>query len=102
MPQKLNHIPELLLFRTIWSLKIGNAITGSSRSFRINTHRLSKHRTIPKVVNTIIHEYVHCVDFEDNSLDFTHFDNQNTNGEENNTAPWKIGSIAQEFAKKMM
>ncbi|WP_299676317.1 hypothetical protein [uncultured Dokdonia sp.] len=99
--EQIRSYRTVVIIRTIWNPRIGNAVASSSKFFKINTLRLGRKRTIPKVVNTIIHEYVHCVDFNNDTLEFTHFDNENTNGEEDNTAPWKIGEIAEEFAENL-
>lgn len=73
-----------------------NAGVKSSTIMKINTAKLN--RTPKSIINTIIHEYVHCVDFgSNNKLQFTHFDNSNDAGDENDTAPWAIGKIAEEM-----
>tara|TARA_R110000744_G_C19261841_1_gene551456 strand:+ start:159 stop:593 length:435 start_codon:yes stop_codon:yes gene_type:complete len=70
-----------------------NAKTGNSNAISINTAKLK--RTKKSIVNTLIHEYIHAVDYgNDGKLEFTHVDNEN-NGEEDNTAPWAIGEIAK-------
>tara|TARA_R110002096_G_scaffold275915_4_gene469630 strand:+ start:2424 stop:2876 length:453 start_codon:yes stop_codon:yes gene_type:complete len=83
-----------------WPFGVANASTGSYSLIKVNTGKLR--RTNKSIVNTIAHEYVHSVDFwykksiNSNELLFTHVDNEN-NGEEDNTAPWAIGSIVKDM-----
>lgn len=72
-----------------------NAITGGYRYIRLNSANLN--RSNKSIINTLVHEYVHAVDFFDGQLNFTHHDNSNSHGEENNTAPWRIGKLAEDF-----
>lgn len=77
-----------------------NATTGSATSIKINRRCFSKDLT--RGVNTLIHESVHAADFAYKNarglskLSFTHVDNRN-DGEEDNTAPWAIGALAEKF-----
>jgi len=81
---------------------IANARTVSATLIKINRAKLRRRRgavqNMKSIVNTLIHEYVHCVDLSTGirPLQFTHFNNRN-GGEENGTAPWKIGRIAEFF-----
>lgn len=61
----------------------------------INTATLN--RPVSSIVNTLIHETVHAVDWlTNNDWDYTH-DGQKADGQEN-TAPWVIGDIAESMA----
>lgn len=71
-----------------------NARTLSAKLIKVNTRCFSKN--LKTAVNTLIHESVHAADFLDGSWDFTHADNRNE-GEEDNTAPWLIGKLAEQF-----
>lgn len=73
-----------------------NAITAGYKFIKLNSLNL-RNRSNKSIVNTIIHEYIHAVDFFDGSLNFTHHDNSNPHGEEDNTAPWRIGKLAEDF-----
>ena len=72
--------------------------TGNCSSISINLSKINRKIKVNKIVNTLIHEYVHAVDYGYHSLDFTYVDNSNSNGEGNNTAPWAI----ENFAFKMV
>lgn len=50
---------------------------------------------IPSLVNTIIHECIHCIDSLNNQYSFTHIGNSSVGQE--NTAPYWIGNLAEEF-----
>lgn len=76
---------------TYWWRWGANARTSESNRIEVNTARISS--ILHVAVNTLTHETVHAIDFLDHRLDFTHFDN-NPDGEDN-TAPWKIGLIAE-------
>ena len=84
--------------RTWWNpFSSANAKTGNSKTISMNTAKIKKRRKLKYIVNTLVHEYVHAVDFENGRpLDFTHVDNEN-DGEEDNTAPWAIGKIAEDM-----
>lgn len=71
-----------------------NATTLSSTQIKVNVRCFS--HTLKEAVNTLIHESVHAVDHLNKKWDFTHHDNRN-DGDENNTAPWVIGKIAEEM-----
>ena len=45
----------------------------------------------------MMHEGTHAVDLLNGNWDFTHVDNRN-DGEEDNTAPWAIGALAERLA----
>ena len=83
--------------RTYWRpFGDSNAKTGRSSHISMNTAKLNRSKKY--IVNTLIHEYVHAVDFgDDGQLEYTHVDNDNTNGKENNSAPWAIGKIAEQM-----
>lgn len=83
--------------RTYWNpFGTANAKTGNSKYFTVNTAKLK--RSKKSIVNTLVHEYVHAVDFgEDGKLEFTHVDNDNRHGDEDDTAPWAIGEIAKQM-----
>jgi hypothetical protein len=71
-----------------------NATTVSATLIKINTRCFSN--DLKTAVNTLVHESTHAADFLDGKWDFTHVDNANQ-GEENNTAPWAIGELAEKF-----
>jgi len=86
--------------KTYWSvnpLKPWNCVNATTPSFdliKINTRCFSSY--LKTGVNTLIHESVHAADLLNGKLDFTHVDNRN-DGEEDNTAPWAIGRLAEKF-----
>lgn len=85
-------IVQIKTWRNRWSRS--NAAVNGKSNMKINLSKLN--RSPKSIINTIIHEYVHCVDFgTGDKLRFTHFDNRNTNGDEDDTAPWAIGKIAE-------
>lgn len=53
-------------------------------------------RTVPSIVNSIVHEAVHCVDRAADDAEFGH-DSNNARGK-SNTAPYFIGDLAEAFA----
>ncbi|MEJ5103744.1 M91 family zinc metallopeptidase [Chryseobacterium sp. MYb328] len=71
-----------------------NAKTVSTTLIKLNTRCFSNN--LKTAVNTLIHESVHAADFLNGTWDFTHVDNTNE-GEEDNTAPWLIGKLAERF-----
>ncbi|OCA73359.1 hypothetical protein [Chryseobacterium arthrosphaerae] len=71
-----------------------NAKTVSATLIKLNTRCFSNN--LKTAVNTLIHESVHAADFLDGNWDFTHVDNSNE-GEEDGTAPWMIGKLAEQF-----
>jgi hypothetical protein len=71
-----------------------NATTVSATLIKINTRCFSD--DLKTAVNTLVHESTHAADFLDGKWDFTHVDNSN-DGEEDNTAPWAIGQLAEKF-----
>ena len=92
-----NHPKKVYVKTFIGRLGV-NAKTKRSTYFRLN--RLELDRPTTKIVRTMIHEYVHCIDFSLKKYKFTHKDNNNDNGDEDNTAPWTIGRIAYELSSK--
>ena len=92
-----NHPKKVYVKTYIGKLGV-NAKTKRPTYFRLN--RLELRRPTAKIVRTMIHEYVHCIDFSLKEYKFTHKDNNNDNGDEDNTAPWIIGKIAYEMASK--
>jgi hypothetical protein len=89
-----NH-PKKVFVKTYLGKPGTNAKTGRSTSFKLNRLRLG--RPINNIAKTMIHEYVHCVDFALKGYGFTHVDNDNSDGDEDNTAPWAIAQIAFEM-----
>lgn len=73
-----------------------NAKTVSATLIKLNRRCFSNN--LKTAVNTLIHESVHAADFLDGIWDFTHVDNTNE-GEEDNTAPWLIGKLAEQFVE---
>jgi hypothetical protein len=63
---------------------------------RIRMNKAKLNRSLASVVNTLIHETVHAVDWWANQQwDYTH--NGNAPGGQHNTAPWVIGAIGEEM-----
>lgn len=91
---------ETILIKTYWYMNpfkprtCVNATTVNANLIKLNTRCFSS--DLKTAVNTLIHECTHAADILDENWDFTHVDNAN-NGEENNTAPWSIGSLAEKF-----
>ena len=81
-------------FNPLHPFRCVNASTNDSKVIDINTRCFS--HDLRTAVNTLIHESTHAADFLDGNLDFTHFDNEN-DGDEDNTAPWAIGKLAESF-----
>jgi len=52
-------------------------------------------RSVPSMINTIVHEFVHLADFAATDADFGHGD-QGSEGKEN-SAPWWIGALAERY-----
>jgi hypothetical protein len=71
------------------------ANTKSNRLISINRRCFSDN--IDEAVNTLIHEVVHTIDYNNGTLEFTH--SYKPTGQEN-TAPWAIGQIAQDLVDK--
>jgi len=96
----ISNYPIVVSVKTYWNiLGFANAKVDSGKQIRVN---IAKHKGSLKTrVNTLMHEYVHCVDFgtkeQGQNLRFTHYDNSNDNGEEDNTAPWKIASLTKQL-----
>lgn len=94
--QLIQNFPADVTVLTWWNkLSTANARTNNAKFIEINKAKLR--RAKKSIVNTLIHELVHAIDFANGGLDFTHVDNSNDNGEEDNTAPWFIGKIAEDL-----
>lgn len=68
----------------------------SPNRIKLNTRRLR--RSIGSIVNTLVHEFLHTVDFtEDGSghAEYTHRGQSSVGNE--NTAPYWIGTLAEKF-----
>lgn len=91
---------QQILIKTYWYMNpfkprtCVNATTVNANLIKLNTRCFSS--DLKTAVNTLIHECTHAADILDNHWDFTHVDNDNS-GEENNTAPWAIGALAEKF-----
>lgn len=76
---------------------IANAATTTSDKIKISRSLFGKDATgnfsLSIAVNTLIHETVHAVDFLNTGNEFTH--NGNKPKDQENTAPWVIGAIAE-------
>lgn len=94
-----NH-PKTVFVKTYRAPTGANAKTRSRNNFKVNVSRLDRSKS--SIIRTLIHEYVHCVDRSHSAYKFTHVDNSNRDGEEDNTAPWAIGYLAEEFSKKYL
>jgi hypothetical protein len=91
--------------KTYWAPTGANAKAKYSTYFKINlAFTGSRDRTLASLTKTLVHEYVHCVDrgTEPEGFQFTHVDNDNPDGEEDNTAPWFIGAIALSMAEEII
>lgn len=88
--KELNHN---ILVETYWNpFGIANAKTVSV--IKLNSAKLKRDQE--SILNTIIHEAVHAVDWLNNrQWDYTH-DGNRANGQ-NQTAPWVIGEVAEEM-----
>jgi hypothetical protein len=73
---------------------IANASTSTHDLIKVSTINFS--RDLATGVNTLIHETVHAIDLENGTLEFTH-DGNSPDGQEN-TAPWRIGELAERIA----
>ncbi len=87
--------------RSYWN-PLGTANAKTLEKISVNTSKLNRYKDPLKnhkdVVNTLIHEYVHAVDYHlDGTFNYSH--DFNSEGQEN-TAPWKIGSIAEDMARE--
>ena len=78
-------------------MPIANASTKVPYRIKVSIFNFSS--DLSTATNTLIHEIVHAVDLQDGDYDFTHSSNNNDDGSQDNTAPWVIGAIAEEFAK---
>lgn len=96
----LRNANQEIYIKTYWSFNpfrprtCVNATTINATLIKINTRCFSN--DLKTAVNTLVHESVHAADYLDVSWDFTHVDNANE-GEEDNTAPWAIGKLAEKF-----
>ena len=93
----LKTFPKKVYIKTYIAPFGANAKTKRSKYFKINLSRLGRKEF--EIVRTMIHEFVHCVDFSLKEYKFTHNDNHNEHGDEDNTAPWAIGAISEKYAK---
>jgi hypothetical protein len=73
-----------------WSKAIAYADPGTP-VIHLNVRKIN--RSVPSIVNTLMHESVHIVD---RKLNFAHGSNSSTGKDE--TAPYKIGEIAEKLA----
>lgn len=85
---------EAIGYNRFWSRAFGYYSGGSK--FYVNEAKLN--RALNSVVNTVVHEWVHAGDGSDKGQTFGHGDNYP--GGKDMSAPYLIGSIAQEIADK--
>jgi hypothetical protein len=74
------------------------AVTDPNRRYRIYYHTRFLGNSEARKVNTLVHEFVHNVDFfgdGSSSLEYTH--RGETVSDNQDTAPYRIGDIAQDF-----
>lgn len=72
---------------------IANASTSTAFKTTVSIFNFSKN--LKTAVNTLIHEVVHAVDWLNGTQEFTHVKNNNSDGSQDNTAPWVIGALAE-------
>lgn len=72
-----------------------NAYTKQSEPNKIFLNRRKLNRSIESIAATLVHEYIHLVDFENSNYNFGHGDNSSTNKED--TAPYWIDILAYEM-----
>ena len=78
-----------------WGPSLGKEYPSDPTGIYINiARRKFDERTIPSVVNTLIHEAVHAADADNVSLDFNHGDDNKSIGK-GNSAPYWIGCLAE-------
>lgn len=78
---------EIYFYKTKWPWSAATAYTDNRGRIFINTRKLN--RSLKSLVNTIVHEYMHCIGFN-------HGDNYYTPAKAN-TAPYKVGSMVEDF-----
>jgi hypothetical protein len=87
---KLNRTVEVGTYWNFLSKATGKTVS----KIKINTAKLN--RPFAEIVNTLIHESIHAVDFLTNEeWDYTH-DGNSADGQDK-TAPWIIGDIAEKI-----
>lgn len=72
-----------------------NAYTKPSEPNKIFLNRRKLNRSIESIAATIVHEYVHLIDYANSDYEFGHGDNSSVNKE--NTAPYWIDILAYEI-----
>jgi len=79
-------------------LPLCNASTTDSKCIKLSRLHFDNKTNIG--INTLVHELVHAVDFMDDELDFTHSSNNNDDHSQDNTVPWVVGLIAENYVSK--
>lgn len=91
--QNLHQTIQVDTYWAPWPFSSANA--KSQHEININTAKLR--RSLASITNTLVHETVHVVDWlTNNAWNYTH--DFNKDGQEN-TAPWRIGSIVEDMVK---
>lgn len=89
--------PLILHIKTYKSIgpSLGKEYPNDPTSIYINISWLRFHgRTIPSIVNTLIHEAVHAADSDNEDLEFNHGDDNKSIGK-GNSAPYWIGCLSE-------
>lgn len=106
-----NTVVRIETYKPAFRYSSVNARTGGGKKISMNARNINgswpfgRTRSLAAITNTIIHEYVHAVDFgmrvAGGPLVMTHRDNHN-DGDEDNTTPWAVGRIAQDIAGELI
>ena len=81
-----------------WSKVLGRVRSSKPRTIELNARRLR--RPIPSLVNTIVHEFIHCLDHWQTDANFGHGGNSSKGKHE--TAPYYIGGLAESMAPRYL
>lgn len=89
-------VADVDTYKTCWRWSKANAYTVYDKPTKIylNARKLKKSK-INDLVATLVHEYVHLVDFEQDSYEFTHINNSVRGNQ--NTAPYIIDNIVKKI-----
>lgn len=92
---ELHNFDRTIAVQGYWNiLSLANASTQTE--ININTAKLRRSKT--SIVNTLIHETVHAIDWLTNKAwDYTH--DGNSPAGQDQTAPWVIGALAEGMVK---
>lgn len=90
---EIKNLNQIIQIKSYWN-PFGFANAKTVSVIKLNTAKLK--RSQKSILNTLIHETVHAVDWKtNNKWDYTH-DGNSPNGQ-NDTAPWVIGKIAADL-----